>query len=30
MEIEGAAPQPFDVIMFDETGTTEVFSSYNQ
>lgn len=30
MEIEGAAPQPFDVVTFDAAGTTEVYSSYHQ
>ena len=30
MEVEGAAPQPFDVIAFDTNDKTEVFASYNQ
>jgi len=30
MEVEGSAPQPFDVIAFDATGDTAVFASYNQ
>jgi hypothetical protein len=28
MEVEGSAPQPFDVIAFDESGNMEVFASY--
>jgi hypothetical protein len=28
MEVAGANPQPFDVIAFDKSGTTEVFASY--
>ncbi len=28
MEVEGAAPQPFEVIAFDKSGKTEVFASY--
>jgi hypothetical protein len=28
MEVEGAAPQPFEVIAFDKSGQTEVFASY--
>ncbi len=28
MEVEGAAPQPFDVIAFDQEGNTFVFASY--
>jgi hypothetical protein len=28
MEVEGAAPQPFDVIAFDKSGNTQVFASY--
>lgn len=30
MAMEGAAPQPFDVVTFDESGNTEVFASYHQ
>lgn len=30
MEVEGNAPQPFDVIAFDAAGNTAVFASYNQ
>ena len=30
MEVDGAAPQPFDVIAFDTNDKTEVFASYNQ
>jgi hypothetical protein len=30
MEIAGAAPQPFDVVIFDEAGATEIYSSYRQ
>lgn len=28
MEVEGAAPQPFDVIAFDAQGNTSIFASY--
>ncbi len=28
MEVEGAGPQPFDVIAFDKSGRTTVFASY--
>jgi hypothetical protein len=28
MEVEGAAPQPFDVVAFDGEGNTFVFASY--
>jgi len=28
MEVDGAAPQPFDVIAFDKSGRTEIFASY--
>ena len=28
MEVDGAAPQPFDVIAFDNSGRTEIFASY--
>lgn len=28
MEVEGAAPQPFDVIAFDKSGNIEIFASY--
>jgi len=28
MEVEGAAPQPFDVIAFDAEGNTYVWASY--
>ena len=28
MEVEGAAPQPFDVIAFDNSGRTAIFASY--
>ena len=28
MEVEGVAPQPYDVIAFDKSGQTEVFASY--
>ena len=28
MEVEGATPQPFDVIAFDESGNNEVYASY--
>jgi hypothetical protein len=30
MEVEGAAPQPFDVIAFDKAGNIQIFASYNQ
>ena len=30
MEIEGAASQPFDVIAFDKTGSTEIFATYSE
>ena len=28
MEVEGVAPEPFDVVAFDSTGRKEVFASY--
>ena len=28
MEVDGYASQPFDVIAFDKTGSTEVFATY--
>lgn len=28
MEVEGASPQPFDVVTFDSSGGMEVFASY--
>ena len=28
MEVEGVAPQPFEVIAFDQSGKREVFASY--
>ena len=28
MEVNGTAPQPFDVIAFDQSGGTTVFASY--
>lgn len=28
MEVEGASPQPFDVVAFDTSGGVEVFASY--
>ena len=28
MEVEGATPQPYNVIAFDKTGKTEVYASY--
>jgi hypothetical protein len=28
MEVEGADPQPYEVIAFDESGNSEVFASY--
>jgi hypothetical protein len=30
MEVDGVDPQPFDVVTFDASGTTEVFSRYHQ
>ena len=30
MEVEGATPQPFDVIAFDEQGNTFVYASYGK
>ena len=30
MEMEGVAPQPYNVIAFDAAGNMEVFASYNQ
>ncbi len=30
MEMDGYAPQPFDVIAFDQAGDIEVFASHNQ
>lgn len=30
MEVDGVAPQPFDVMTFDVSGATEVYSSYHQ
>jgi hypothetical protein len=30
MEIAGAGSQPFDVIVFDKSGGSEVFASYGQ
>ena len=30
MEVEGYAPQSFDVIAFDKSGNTEVFASYSK
>lgn len=30
MEVEGQPNQPFDVLAFDETGSMEVFASFNQ
>ena len=30
MEVEGAAPVPFDVITFDKSGRQEVFASYHK
>ena len=30
MEVEGVAPQPYDVIAFDDSGKTEVFASYRE
>jgi hypothetical protein len=29
METEGVAPQPYDVLTFDEAGETSVWASYN-
>ena len=28
MEVDGAAPQPFNVIAFDKSGNTESYASY--
>ena len=28
MEVQGSAPQPYDVIAFDKMGKTEVYASY--
>ena len=28
MEVDGAAPQPFDVVAFDESGNMQVIASY--
>ena len=28
MEVDGAAPQPFNVIAFDKSGNTEIYASY--
>lgn len=28
MEVDGAAPQPYDVLTFDSNGNIEVFASY--
>lgn len=30
MEVEGAEPQPYNVVSFDASGATEVYSSYHQ
>ena len=30
MEVDGYASQPFDVIAFDKTGSTEVFATYSE
>ena len=30
MEVEGANPQPYDVIAFDSDGRFEIYASYNQ
>jgi hypothetical protein len=30
MEVDGAAPAPFDVLTFDGNGDTTVYASYNQ
>jgi hypothetical protein len=30
MEVEGAAPQPFDVIAFDASGNTTIYASYGK
>ena len=30
MEIEGYAPESFDVIAFDKSGNTELFASYSK
>jgi hypothetical protein len=29
MTVEGFAPEPFDVIAFDQAGNTEVYASYS-
>ncbi len=29
MNVDGAAPQPFNVIAFDKAGNTEIFAGYN-
>lgn len=30
MEVAGAEPQPFNVVTFDATGNTEVYSTHNE
>ncbi len=30
MEVEGVAPQPYDVFAFDDSGKAEVFASYRE
>jgi hypothetical protein len=30
MEVDGAAPEPFDVFTFDARGNTEIFASYGR
>lgn len=30
MEVDGYAPEPFDVISFDEAGRTQIFASYSE
>jgi hypothetical protein len=30
MEVDGVEPQPFDVVIFDTAGNTEVYSTHNQ
>ena len=30
MEVEGASPQPYDVIAFDKSGNTKIFASYDE
>ena len=30
MEVDGVKPQPYDVLAFDKTGQTRVFSSHNR